>query len=120
MTEGKRSRSGVDATELLERFDGDQDVLSELCDVFLQEYSGQLSAVRNGLDAHDAAAVAWSAHTLKGSVGVFGAEAAADAAQRLETLAQRSDLTDAGKTYDVLEREVRPAWPGRLRPSSSR
>lgn len=93
-------------TELLEHFDGDQDILSQLSELFLQEYPGQLSAVRRGLEAHDASAVARSAHTLKGSVGVFGADAAVNAAHRLETCAKKSDLTDAKKAYDVLEREV--------------
>ena len=106
VTDGERGRSGVGVTELLEQFDGDRDLLSQLSEVFLQEYSGQLSAVRSGLDAHDASAVARSAHTLKGSVEVFGAEAAVNVAQRLETCAKKSDLTDAKKPYEVLEREV--------------
>lgn len=106
VTEGERGRSGIDATALLEPFDGDRDILRQLSEVFLREYSGQLSAVRSGLEAHDASAVARSAHTLQGSVGVFGADAAGDAAHRLETVAKTSDLTDAKTTYDVLEREV--------------
>ena len=111
VTDGERGWSGVDVTALIDRFDGDRDILSQLGEVFLQEYSGQLSAVRSGLETHDASAVARSAHLLKGSVGVFGADAAVNAAQRLETSAKKSDLTNARKAYEVLESEVtRLAW----------
>ena len=98
--------TGVEARAMLQRFGGDQDILSQLSEVFLREYSRQLCAVRDALDAQDAMAVARSAHTLKGSVGVFGAKSAVDAAQTLETAGRNLDLSRGNHTYAILEAEV--------------
>jgi len=106
MTQGERGRSHVEAIKLLECFDGDREVLSQLSEVFLQEYAGQLAAVRSGLEASDMSAVMRSAHTVKGSAGVFGADAAVEAARCLEASAKKSHLTDARRLFEVLEGEL--------------
>jgi HPt (histidine-containing phosphotransfer) domain-containing protein len=52
------------------------------------------------------------AHTIRGSVGVFGARAACEAAQQLETMAKERDATHAQQAYDALEEAV-----ARLKPA---
>ena len=52
------------------------------------------------------------AHMIRGSVGVFGARAAYDAAQRLETMGKERDATHAPQAYSALEEAV-----ARLKPA---
>ena len=47
-----------------------------------------------------------ASHSLKGSVGSFGAQAAFEAAQRLETLARNADLSGAEAAYTALATEI--------------
>jgi hypothetical protein len=52
------------------------------------------------------------AHDLKGAVGTFGADAAFEAALRIETMARSGDLTHAELAYAALEAaltRIRPA-----------
>jgi len=47
-----------------------------------------------------------TAHTLKGSVGNFGARSAVQAAQRLEAMARDRDLNEAPQAVILLESEI--------------
>jgi HPt (histidine-containing phosphotransfer) domain-containing protein len=60
----------------------------------------------------DGPAVQCLAHGLKGALAIFGAGAAFEAAQRLETMARKGDLAEAGPACAALEQavaRVRPA-----------
>ena len=47
-----------------------------------------------------------AAHSLKGSVGSFGAQGAFDAALRLEVMGRGGDFTHAAEACVALEKEV--------------
>ena len=83
--------------------------------MFLTSYSDQLGELRSAVSRHDAAAVRRVAHTLKGAVSVFGAEAAQDAALNLETMGRYGDLSHSESAFErlahALER-LRPALIG--------
>ncbi|MDP6580982.1 MAG: Hpt domain-containing protein [Vicinamibacterales bacterium] len=103
-TEG--SPEQVDATGLMALFDGDVEMLSAVSEVFLEEYPSQLSAVRVAVQHRNAQALARSSHTLKGSVGIFGAEGAYEMACRLESFGRETQLAEADQTFADLERHV--------------
>lgn len=102
----ERSPERLDATGLIDRFDGDVELLYMVGEAFLQEYPAQLSAVRTAVQQLDAQALARSSHTLKGSVGVFGAEDACEMARQLESFGRAGDLARAERVYENLERHV--------------
>jgi two-component system, sensor histidine kinase and response regulator len=92
--------------EALGRTGGDQELLRELMGVFLGEYPGWLAEIRNAIAQNDAATLKRAAHSVKGAVGHFGARAAGDAAQRLETMGRDANLAGASAACATLEQEL--------------
>ena len=93
----------LDRAVALERVGGDSELLQEMAQLFLDEYPSQLEAVRAAVRARDARALERSAHSLKGSVGNFGAAAALEAALRMELLGRRGELQDVEQAMRSLE-----------------
>lgn len=100
------SQAPVDTASLIDRFDGDVDMLSQLSEVFVQEYPQQLSAIRDAFQQQDAVALARSSHMLKGSVGVFGADQALEMARQLEEAGRVADLSGSEQICARLDHEV--------------
>jgi two-component system sensor histidine kinase/response regulator len=92
--------------EALERLDGDEDLLHELCQIFLSESPKFLQQLRQGLSDGDIEAIKRAAHSLKGEASYLAASCATQAAHRLEDLAKEGDLAQAGPALGVLEREM--------------
>lgn len=93
----------LDRAVALERVGGDSELLQEMAQLFLEEYPSQLDAVRAAVSARDARALERSAHSLKGSVGNFGAAAAQEAALRLEMIGRRGELQELEQAFRSLE-----------------
>jgi len=98
--------SAMDLAEALERTSGDRELLGEMAELFLADCPGMVSGVRQALSDLDADAAARAAHSLKGSVGNFGAHAAFDAALAVETAAREGDLAGAQEAFTDLAVEV--------------
>lgn len=96
----------------LERVGGDQLLLEEVAQLFLETSPDLLGEIRRAVEAREARALERTAHTLKGSVGNFGAEAAYQAALRLEKMGRSGDLTAVEEALGALESEME-----RLRPA---
>jgi HPt (histidine-containing phosphotransfer) domain-containing protein len=64
--------------------DGDDDLLGELIDLFLQDTPARLASIRKAIACQDWAALMAAAHSLKGSCGSLGALHMADLCGRLE------------------------------------
>jgi len=93
----------LDKAIALSRVGGDAELLQEMAQLFLEEYPSQLEAVRAAVLARDPKAVERSAHSLKGSVGNFGAAAAHQAALQLEMLGRKGELGDVESALVQLE-----------------
>jgi two-component system sensor histidine kinase/response regulator len=96
----------LDIDALLKSFDGDRELVSMLAKVFADSSPCQLSELDDAVTRGDAEALARGAHALKGSVANFRAEAAVDAAARLEQLARTGDLSRADSALAVLQDEI--------------
>jgi HPt (histidine-containing phosphotransfer) domain-containing protein len=90
----------------LDRVGGDSELLEEVAKLFLDTAPELLSQVREAVADRNAPSLERAAHTLKGSVGNFGAEAASEAAHRLEKMGRAGDLTGAEEALAALEREM--------------
>jgi two-component system, sensor histidine kinase and response regulator len=99
-------KSPVDMTRILERIGGDTDLLKELAALFTGDCPGMLRDIRDAVEERNAEALLKAAHALKGSVGNFAADAAVEAALRLEMMGRNQDLTEAPQALAELEREV--------------
>ena len=96
----------LDAAAVLAQFDGDTDLARELAEIFLADAPSQLAALRDAIDAGDADRLRRAAHTLKGSVGVFGAVALQTLAEQMEQAGRAGDLPAAGALAGDLDREA--------------
>jgi HPt (histidine-containing phosphotransfer) domain-containing protein len=96
----------VETTALLESLNNDRELLNEVIGVFLAEYPRRLAELKTAVAAGDAKGIASSAHALRGSISTFGAKAAVEAAQRLESMGRRGEMGGVGEAFSVLERET--------------
>lgn len=87
----------------LERLGGDEELLREVAQLFLEEYPALVDEVRAAVAAGDADALQRAAHSLKGSVSNFGADAAYDAAFALEMTGRSREMSQARSRLVVLE-----------------
>ncbi len=96
----------LDRTKILDRVGGDAELLKEIAHLFVEDSPRLLAEIRAAIPRGDAETVRNSAHTLKGSVGNFAAEAASQAAFKLEAMGRNQDLTGAQEAMLELEREI--------------
>ena len=96
----------IDLDAVLERVGGDEGLLREIIDIFLEEYPGIFANIGSSVEKRDALALERSAHTLKGSVSNFGARSATQAAHDLELMGRRNDFQTAPGTVEMLKCEL--------------
>ncbi len=101
----------LDRAIALSRVGGDSELLQEMAQIFLDECPSQMEAVRSAVAARDPRAVERSAHSLKGSVGNFGATMAHQAALALEMLGRRGQLEEVDSALHNLEDAIEQLHP---------
>jgi two-component system, sensor histidine kinase and response regulator len=92
-----------DKATLLERVEGDEQLASELVEMFLESCPKLLDDVRQAVKARNAASLERAAHALKGSAGDIAAPLAFETARAMEQLAREKNLEDAGTTLKSVE-----------------
>jgi two-component system sensor histidine kinase/response regulator len=92
--------------EALDRIGGDEELLRDLCHIFLEESPKLLQKLQVALAAGDADGVMRAAHSIKGESSYLGAGETSQAARQLEEMGRNKDLSGAGATVAVLEREM--------------
>jgi CheY-like chemotaxis protein/HPt (histidine-containing phosphotransfer) domain-containing protein len=97
----------LDAGTLLAGFGGNRKLLGEVIDLYLADTPRILDEARRALARRDAAALASSAHALKGSMGLFAQTGAYEAARRLERAARAGELAGIEATFEELDVEAR-------------
>jgi HPt (histidine-containing phosphotransfer) domain-containing protein len=91
--------------------DRDVNLLKELVGLFLDECPQRVAEIREALARRDATKLRQAAHTLKGSVGNFGAREAFEGARQLETIAQEQDWEHAEEAWATLEAAIERLKP---------
>jgi PAS domain S-box-containing protein len=91
---------------VLKRVDGDRDLLKEVAGLFFEDTPRLMTEIRNAVERADAQALERSAHTLKGSVGNFGAKRAFDLAYNLEQMGRNGDYARAMEVFGQLEQQI--------------
>jgi CheY-like chemotaxis protein len=90
---------------LLALVDGDQELLGELIDSFLEETPQLLAKLRLHLNENDAAGLQQAAHPLKSSSKDFGATRLSDLARQLEELGKAGTISGAEALVEMVESE---------------
>ena len=91
--------------------EGDRELLAEMAKLFLDVGPTLLSAVQEAITRHDANGLEEAAHSLKSSVGIFGAHTAQEAALNLERIGRGGDLARAEEVYRSIEKSIKQLWP---------
>lgn len=100
-----------DANLVLSRVDGDWDLLREVIQIFFEDTPRSLNELRAAIAQRDARAIEHSAHTLKGSIGNFGARTVFETAFALEQMGRRSEFAQARETFALLEQQLAQLTP---------
>ena len=82
-------------------------MLAELIAAFRQETPALQQRIAHGMNCGDAAEVRAAAHTLKGTLGIFGPAPLIALAARIEELATAGDLTSVAALVGQLEGRLR-------------
>ncbi len=93
-------------SESLARLGGDEELLRELCEIFLEECPKLVQALRRGVAVADPEAVMRAAHSLKGELGYLGAKVAAQSSRELEDMGHEKNMARVPEVFDLLEREL--------------
>jgi HPt (histidine-containing phosphotransfer) domain-containing protein len=88
--------TGLDRHVALLRVGGDEELLREIAAIFLDDYPKGLAEIREAIAGGDAKKLESAAHSVKGSVGNFGAQAAVESAFRLEQMGRQERLQIEG------------------------
>jgi PAS domain S-box-containing protein len=115
-----RETAPFDRAAALLRLGDNETVLQALIDTYFRECPAAQAAIREALQAGDAASIHRSAHTLKGMLATLAAQPAAAAARRLEEAAEAADVARLKPALDDLERELarlNQAFRGERQPS---
>ncbi|MCC7234797.1 MAG: Hpt domain-containing protein [Bryobacterales bacterium] len=86
----------------LDRVGGDEDLLREVAQLFLQEYPSLMGQLEDAVARDDASRVMETAHTMKGSLATLGAEAGTQIAFQLESMGRHRTLEGSHETCRAL------------------
>jgi len=96
----------VNTSELLERVDGDRELIAELLDLIRHDYPGQIEAMRRAIACNNGEALEQLAHAMKGALGNLAAITGAEIVGELERIGRAGHTADAAKRLTELEAEL--------------
>jgi HPt (histidine-containing phosphotransfer) domain-containing protein len=92
--------------EALARVEQDREILQTMVELFMEQGPKDLADIKAAVAVRNAAAVARSAHRLKGAVLQFCAPAAIMATREVEQMGKSDDLTCIDDAYARMETEL--------------
>jgi two-component system, sensor histidine kinase and response regulator len=107
-TAGSTAATGdpLEPSTLLACYGGNGRLLGAVIETFLTDSPKMIAAIRDAAARHDATALASAAHALKGSVGLFGQNAAYEITKRIELAAKDQRLDESESAARLLEQEM--------------
>ena len=96
----------LDRQEALERVDGIPQLLSNMIELFLDEYPSRCEGIEQALLDGDLGTVSGVAQSIKGALGNMAAHDTRTAAHRLEATARDGDLEASRRAWSDLQREI--------------
>jgi signal transduction histidine kinase/DNA-binding response OmpR family regulator len=87
---------------LIKAFENDHHLFEELVEIFVTDYPQMLNTLRKSLESTDAETLSRTAHSLKGMLRNFQADAVADTAFELEKIGKQGELDSADQIIESL------------------
>jgi len=109
--EETKEQFAFDPSVVLKRVDGDLDLLKEVAALFFEDTPRLMTEIRKAVERADAPVLERSAHTLKGSVGNFGARRAFELSFNLEQMGRNGDFGHAIEVFEQLEQQIAQLVP---------
>src|SRR6266568_2576942 len=103
---GRADKVVLDRAALLDRVDGDMQLLGEVTGLFLQSCGELMASAREAMASGNTGGFAHDMHPLRGMLRSLSADAAQEAAGKLEELDLKKEREKADATYALLEQEV--------------
>jgi two-component system sensor histidine kinase/response regulator len=104
MTENSRVTSElIDRASLLERVEGDHELLAEMIQIFMEEAPALMNAMHEALQNGDMAELERTAHSLKGAASNLSSKVTSNAALNLEQDAKNNDVRSAKESLAEVE-----------------
>jgi CheY-like chemotaxis protein len=104
----KKLEPAINLGELRTRLDGNDELMGELAQLFLDDAPKQILEIRDAQTKGDVKRLENAAHALKGSASTLGANALTSCARKLEMLARERRLDGSGELCSELEKEWEP------------
>ena len=101
------SASVLDRAMLLERLDGDMDLLNEIASLCVRDCGKLMAATQDAMVRRDSPRLTYVLHTLSGMFRNLSANSALEIVARLQALDLDKEAAKADATYAMLEHEVR-------------
>ncbi|TWT84364.1 Autoinducer 2 sensor kinase/phosphatase LuxQ [Planctomycetes bacterium CA13] len=92
--------------EMLKNTGADEELAKQLIEMFAKESVKQLREIESAVQQRDAAKLQATAHTLKGSVAIFGAKSCAASALRVEQLGKSNQFDEADAEFEDLRQGI--------------
>ena len=100
------SSSSWDRVRALKRVDGDEPLLRELIQVFLEETPKQLISLQHAIETDNLEQIERTAHSLKSELGYLGLPNAAQKAKDLEQMGHNQTLQGMAALFSAFQAEV--------------
>jgi two-component system sensor histidine kinase/response regulator len=97
----------LDKAVALDRVGGDEELLAEVAQLFLEDYPNSLREIDDALQRGDAKLLERAAHTLKGAASNFGADPVVEPALALELAGRTGNLSATASSYQALTSALR-------------
>ena len=91
---------------LIKAFENDHHLFEELVEIFVTDYPQMLNTLRKSLESTDAETLSRTAHSLKGMLRNFQADAVADKAFELEKIGKQGELDNADQIIESLTGQI--------------
>ena len=101
----------IDREFVLQQMGGNTETLETVVGVFTVECPKLMKGIRSAITAGNPSELQRAAHTLKGSIQLFGLKRPAEATLQLETMGRNQDLAGAEAVWLTLEQEVDRLMP---------
>ncbi|HHH76419.1 MAG TPA: Hpt domain-containing protein, partial [Phycisphaerae bacterium] len=92
-----------DPEAALEQFEGDMELLLDVTEMYLDCQAEMMQAVEEAVEACDLEKLNRAAHSLKGTLGQLSAQAAQEAAFRLETMGRQGQQAQLAEAWQDMQ-----------------
>ena len=96
----------LDFKQMLEQLGGDEKLLQEVIEIFVDQTPIHMETLRRALAQGDAESVEKTAHSIKGELGYLGISEVTQKARVLEELGRKHDLEQAAQVFLSFELEI--------------